>query len=92
MAAAQINELAKSAGGGSYIGNLGKDDDLSYDRTEAIGRRGDDGKVERSADPAKIMRGLPEDQEGYTLEDNPHLFIRKKKPGDKKPDLKDLVS
>lgn len=63
--------------GGAYIGELGKDDDLSYDRTLPIGRRNGD-KIERTADPKELMKNLPAGDEGYTLPDNPHLFIRKK--------------
>ena len=77
---------------GTYIGDLGNDDDLSYDRTEAIGRRGEDGKVKRTVDPAERMRQLPEGQEGYTLPDNPHLFIRKKRPPKAGGGPEDLIS
>lgn len=62
---------------GKYIGDLGKDDDLSYNSSIPIGRRNGD-KIERHTDPEEYMKSLPADQEGYTLPDNPTLFIRKK--------------
>lgn len=62
---------------GEYIGELGKDDDVSFDRTLPIGRRGDDGKVQYHIDPKDVP--LQPGEESFTLPDNPHLWIRKSK-------------
>jgi hypothetical protein len=82
MAAADLHEAGRlfQPQGGQYIGDLGHDDDLSYDRSEPYGRRNGD-TIERHTDPKEIMKKAAPDEEGYTLPDNPTLFIRKKKPG-----------
>jgi hypothetical protein len=85
MAAAQMHSEGrlianndKDAGkGGEYIGELGKDDDLSYTHSIPFGRREGD-TIKRSADPKDLMKDQPEGTEGYTLPGNPTLFIRKK--------------
>lgn len=64
--------------GGTYIGELGADEDLSYDSSVPIGRRNGD-KIDLHSDPAEVMKTLPKDSEGYTLPGNPSLWIRKKK-------------
>lgn len=82
MAAAQMNAEGrlikpKAQKGGEYIGELGKDDDLSFTTSVPIGRRNGD-KIEQHTDPKDVMKNQPADSEGYTLPDNPTLFIRKK--------------
>lgn len=70
--------------GGTYIGDLpdtARDDDLAYDRSEPIGRReGPEGKVKRNKTPTEMLMLMNPDEEGFTLPDNPHMFIRKKRP------------
>lgn len=74
-----------------FLGELGQNDDLSWDRTEAIGRRGEDGKVEYHTNPGELSKKkLLPDEESYTLPDNPHLWIRKIKPP--KESQSDLIS
>lgn len=70
----EVSDKTKS---GEYIGELGKDDDVSFDRTLPIGRRGDDGKVQYHIDPKDVP--LQPGEESFTLPDNPHLWIRKSK-------------
>lgn len=86
MAAAQMHAEGRLVAPQAYIGELKEGADLSFDRTVPLGRRGEDGKVQRQREPGDIK--LNPDEESYTLPDNPHLFIRKKR----EPRLEDLTS
>lgn len=63
---------------GKYLGELGADEDISYDSSMPIGRRNGD-SIDFSIDPKEAMKKLPPDQEGFTLPGNPILWIRKKR-------------
>lgn len=69
-------EVKDQTSPGKYIGELGGDEDISYDRSVPIGKRNGD-TIDFHSKPGDIK--LEPGEESFTLPGNPYLWIRKSK-------------